>query len=70
MPISQQLREAIRAYGSEYAVARDSGVPQAVVNRFASGQRDLKLATADRLAEFFGMKLTKTTRKAKPRKGV
>ena len=65
MGISDQLREAIRAYGSVYRLAKDSGVPQPVVNRFVTGERDLKLATADRLTEFLGMKLTQPRRKAR-----
>ncbi len=64
------LREAIRAYGSVYAVTRDSGISQTVLNRFLRGDRDLYLETAGRLADFFGMNLTRPTRKppAKVRK--
>jgi plasmid maintenance system antidote protein VapI len=63
MGISEQLREAIRNHGSIYAVARDSGVPQSMVQRFVTGRRGLRLETAARLAEFFGMRLTRPTRK-------
>ena len=59
MAISDQLREAIRRYGSVYAVARDSGVPQSVLQRFVTEERDIRLETADRLAEFFGLHLVK-----------
>lgn len=62
MSLSRQLREAIQGYGSVYAVARDSGVPQAVLQRFVTDQRDMYLKTADRLSEFFGMRLTRPTR--------
>ncbi|MBU4270924.1 MAG: helix-turn-helix domain-containing protein [Planctomycetes bacterium] len=63
MSISEQLKEAIRAYGTLYAVAKDSGVPYSVLQRFEAGQRDVYLATADRLCEFFGMRLTQPTAK-------
>jgi len=59
MAVSEQLREAIQNYGSVYAVARDSGVSQSALQRFVTEERDLYLATADRLCEFFGMHLTR-----------
>ena len=61
--ISEQLKKAIRAYGTVYAVARDSGVSCPVLQRFVAGQRDVYLATADRLCVFFGMHLTQPTAK-------
>jgi predicted transcriptional regulator len=57
MTISERLREAIRKYDSVYAVARDSGVSQSVLQRFVTGRRDLRLSTADRLARFFRLEL-------------
>ena len=63
MTISEQLRKAIQGYGSVYAVARDSGVSQAVLQRFVTEKRDLYLATVDVLCEFFGMHLTQPTAK-------
>ena len=63
MALSDQLREAMSDYGSIYAVARDSGICQPVLNRFYRGDRDLHLKTADKLADFFGMKLTRPTTK-------
>ncbi len=57
MSLSEQLREAIRTYGSVYAVARDSGVSQTILNRFVRGERDLTLETAEKLTEFFGLGL-------------
>jgi len=63
MSITDQLQEAIEGYGSIYAVARDSGVSQPSIHRFMAGERDLRLATADTLCEFFGMHLTRPTTK-------
>lgn len=64
MAISDQLREAMQNYGSIYRVAKDSGVSQPILHRFYHGERDLRLETADQLAAFFGMRLTKPTTKA------
>lgn len=68
MTISDQLRAAIEAHGL-YATARDSGIAYAMLHRFFTGERDLRLQTADRLAEFFGLELQpkepKTKRRAK-----
>ena len=63
MSLTAQLRSAIKTSGATlYRVAKDSGVPYAVVHRFATGQRQVKLAAADKLAEYFGMRLTKPKR--------
>ncbi len=66
MSITEQLQEAIRNYGSVYAVARDSGVTQPSLQRFMADERDLYLATVDRLCEFFGMRLTRPKRGRDP----
>ena len=67
MSLSKQLRAAIKAYGSTNAVACDSGVSQSALQRFVTEERDLYLATADRLAEFFGMRLTRPKRRKSTR---
>ena len=38
-------------------VAKEAGVSQIMVSRFLSGKRDIRLATADRLAHVLGLKL-------------
>ena len=63
MTISEQLRDAIKDYGSVYVVARVSGISQSALNRFATGERGLQLDTAERLAAFLGMRLTRPTTK-------
>jgi DNA-binding phage protein len=67
MTLSDQLRKAIRDYGSVNSVAKASGINQSALNRFYRGDRDLYLATVERLCEFFGMKLTKPTMTRRPR---
>lgn len=58
-PISEVLRKAIANYGTLYQVAKDSGISWSVLQRFQTGRRDLRLATADRLAQFLGLELRK-----------
>ena len=59
--LSQVLREALRASDkSIYQIAVDAGLSQIVISRFLSGERDIRMATADKLAEALGLKLAKT----------
>jgi len=52
------LREAIHTSGkSVYQIAKADDVSQIVVSRFLSGERDIRMETADRLAEVLGLKL-------------
>ena len=67
--MSDQLQAAIAESGlSSEAVAQRSGVTHDVVMRLLSGQRDIRLETADKIAAFFGMTLSaplKTNRRTK-----
>ena len=59
MTLTEQLRQAIHKSGlSLYRVAKATGTPYAAIHGFAAANRNINLATADRLAELFGMKLT------------
>ncbi len=59
MSLTDQLRKAIHDSGlSLYRIAKDTDTPYAVIHGFANSDRNVKLETADRLAELFGMKLT------------
>jgi plasmid maintenance system antidote protein VapI len=65
MTLTDQLRKAIHDSGlSLYAVAKATHTPYAVIHGFVNG-RDIKLGTADKLAELFGMKLTAAKRPKK-----
>jgi hypothetical protein len=58
--LADQLREAIENSGrSINSIALAAGVPQPVLQRFVSGERDIRLETADKLADYFGMRLTR-----------
>ena len=60
MSLTSQLREAIADSGlSLYRIAKDTQTSYAAIYRFASEERGVNLETADRLAEFFGMRLTR-----------
>ena len=59
MTMADQLRLAIHDSGlSLYMVAKATHTPYAAIHGFANGHRNIKLETADRLAQLFGMKLT------------
>jgi transcriptional regulator with XRE-family HTH domain len=54
--ISDALRAAIAASSkSVYQICKEAGISQIVVSRFLSGERDIRLATADRLAKALGI---------------
>jgi len=56
--LSEVLREAIRESGmTVYQIAKRAGISQIMVSRFISGERDIRLATADKLAQALGLKL-------------
>lgn len=67
MALQDQLRQAIQQSGlTLYAIAKGAGIAYPVVYRFSTGERDLTLETASRLADYFGMRLTRPKR---PKKG-
>jgi hypothetical protein len=68
MSVSGQLLEVVRRYGSVYRVAKDSGIPQSVLQRFVAGDRGLSMQNIDKLAEFFDMHLTRPKRIAPRRR--
>jgi len=58
--LDEQLREAIENSGKSInSIAIAADVPQPVLQRFASGERDIRLETANKIADYFGMRLTK-----------
>jgi hypothetical protein len=57
-PLSQALRDALRASDkSMEQIAQDAGVAPVVLSRFVSGESDIRMATADKLAEALGLRL-------------
>jgi plasmid maintenance system antidote protein VapI len=56
--IDDQLRKAIKASGlTHYAIAKLADVSPSQIDRFMTGERDLKLATAANLAASLGLSL-------------
>jgi hypothetical protein len=62
-PMAETLRKAIEDSGQPVAViARGAGIAQPVLHRFAKGERDLTLDTADKLLAYFELELVKVKR--------
>jgi transcriptional regulator with XRE-family HTH domain len=52
------IRQAVQKSGkSAYAVAHQSGVAQAVLSRFMTGERGLTLETAEKFCRALGLEL-------------
>jgi transcriptional regulator with XRE-family HTH domain len=67
--ISDQLRRIMAESAlSRYEVARQSGVDQGALSRFANGQRGLTTESLDRLAPVLGLELRRV-RKPRAKKG-
>ena len=63
MALQDQLRQAIQDSGlTLYRIAKGSGIAYQVLHRFARAERDLTLETATKLADYFGMRLTRPRR--------
>lgn len=57
--LSETLRQAIReSERSAYEIAKEAGISQIMISRFLSGERDIRLATADKLAGVLKLTLT------------
>ena len=57
--LSATLQRAIQPCGQPVAeIAANAGVSEIVVAQFLAGERDIRMATADKLAEALGMKLS------------
>ncbi len=64
--IEKQLRKAIiRADISRYALAKKTGVAEAVLSRFVTGGRTITMETGAKLAQALGLRLTGGKRKRK-----
>lgn len=61
-PISDALRQAVNDSPLSFqALERETGVLRQVLMKFARGESGLRLDSADKLAEYFGMELTNPT---------
>ncbi len=65
MTIEETLRKAILKSGkSRFQIAKETGVTEAQLCRFMQG-KTLTLPSAQKLADFFGLELTKKKKKGK-----
>lgn len=56
--LSAALKKAMKRNSkTSYQLAKEAGLSQIMISRFLSGQRDIRLATADRLAHALGLRL-------------
>ena len=64
--LERQIRTAIKESGlTIYRLAKDSGVSQPVLCRFANGKRGITLATASKLTETLGLELVSKKKKVR-----
>ncbi len=67
--ISNQLRDIIEASGeSRYEIARQTGIDQSALSRFASGERGLSMTALDTLAEYFDLDIVSRRRTTKAKR--
>lgn len=67
--IDETLKNAIRESGlSLNAIAVATGIQASMLSRFINGERDIRLATAARIAEYLGLSLSKDRRRSPGRK--
>jgi plasmid maintenance system antidote protein VapI len=61
--MAEILKQAIEASGETVAaISRGCGVAQPVLHRFVTGERDLTLRTATKLAAYLGLELRKRSK--------
>ena len=61
-PVTQSIADSLKRAiaGSDrsvYQIAKESGISQIVITRFLSGERDIRMATADKLARVLKLQL-------------
>ncbi|HEY5314398.1 MAG TPA: helix-turn-helix transcriptional regulator [Pirellulales bacterium] len=57
--ITEALKRAIEQSGkTPYRIAKDAGISAAMLSRFLAGERDVRLATVDKIAATLGLSLT------------
>lgn len=63
------LRAAIVDSGlSHYRIAKDAGITADIVSRFVTGERQLKIESAGRIAEVLGLELVQQKQSLRPKK--
>jgi transcriptional regulator with XRE-family HTH domain len=66
--LTNQLRDIVESRGlTAYRVGRLAGVDPGVVQRFLTGQRDIRMETADRIATALGLRLVEVGTRSRRR---
>ena len=61
--VSNALKRAIQTSDmTVYEIAKRARVSQIIISRFLSGERDIRMATADKLAQILALKLVSGAR--------
>ncbi len=59
--LSDQIRHAIDTCGeTRYGIAKATGISEATLSRFMSGERGLPMKTLDRLADYLNLNIQMT----------
>ncbi len=67
-PLTDVLRQVINdSEITSKALSRETGVPRPSIVRFRRGDQSLRLDHADKIAAFFGLKLSKPAAKRNPK---
>ncbi|MHC4610053.1 MAG: helix-turn-helix domain-containing protein [Planctomycetota bacterium] len=62
--MSDQIRRAVDGCGmTRYAISKATGIDQATLSRFMSGERGLPMRTLDVLADFLDLSITTSKRR-------
>jgi transcriptional regulator with XRE-family HTH domain len=65
-PLSQQIRDAIESCGkTRYQIAKDTGIDQATLSRFMSGNGGLSIPVLDKLGAYLNLRITTEETKGK-----
>ena len=68
IPLTEQLRKAIESSGkTRYRIAKETGISEVTLCRFASGERGLSMGALDKIGEYLGLQIVAD--KPKARKG-
>jgi transcriptional regulator with XRE-family HTH domain len=69
MPLTEQVRKAIEISGkTRYRIAKETGISEVTLCRFASGKRGLSMEALDKIGENLGLEIT-FSRKPRKKKG-
>jgi hypothetical protein len=68
MSIQEDLRDAIdESEASLYRIAKDTEMDYSTLHRFYHGQTDARIVTADKLADYLGLRLQPIRKKGASR---